>query len=349
MTRPSGLANRSRRWLTLVTATLVGTVATAQEPAELQQKSTGKELLVVSPALAKSSEGLTPLFDGISLAGWHGIANTIDIRKIDAMSPAERVKTIAEWTEDAKQHWKWDNGVLINDGEGKFLATDKNYGDVHLTLDYKTVANADSGIYLRGSPQVQIWDYTEQGGKHKLGSDKGSGGLWNNSPGAPGKDPLVRADKPFGEWNHVEVIQVGARTTVKLNDQLVVDHALMENYFDRKLPLFAKGPIILQTHGGEIQWRNIFRPARSPPTRQTRSSRRKHAEGFKPRSSTARISPAGPDRWRQLRGRRRRPEMQDRRGRERSITYQGTRRLRRAGRVQAPPRRQQRPGDPLPR
>jgi len=92
----------------------------------------------------------------------------------------------------------------------------------------------------------------------KLGSDRGSGGLWNNSPGTAGKDPLVKADKPFGEWNRFRIIQVGARTTVYLNDKLVVDDAVMENYFDRNSPLFAKGSVQLQTHGGEISWRNLF-------------------------------------------------------------------------------------------
>jgi hypothetical protein len=106
---------------------------------------------------------------------------------------------------------------------------------------------------------VQIWDYTEKA-KFSLGADKGSGGLWNNSPGAPGKDPLVKADKPFGEWNHFRILMVGARVSVWLNDKLVVDHALLENYYDktRKLPIPARGPIELQTHGGEIRWRNIF-------------------------------------------------------------------------------------------
>ncbi len=78
--------------------------------------------------------------------------------------------------------------------------------------------------------------------------------------GHPGKDPLVLADKPFGEWNTFRIIQVGARTTVYLNDKLVVDHATSENYFDKqhKLPLYATGPIQLQTHGGEIRWRNVY-------------------------------------------------------------------------------------------
>src|SRR5204863_7631062 len=121
----------------------------------------------------------------------------------------------------------------------------------------KTVSKADSGIYLRGCPQVQIWDSTEKE-KFALGADKGSGGLWNNSAGAAGKDPLVLADKPFGEWNSVRVIMVGARVSVWLNDKLVVDHALLENYYDRATPVPPKGPIQLQTHGGEIRWRNIF-------------------------------------------------------------------------------------------
>jgi hypothetical protein len=116
---------------------------------------------------------------------------------------------------------------------------------------------ADSGIYLRGCPQVQIWDYTEKA-KFNIGADKGSGGLWNNSAGAPGKDPLVLADKPFGQWNKFRILMVGSRVSVWLNGKLVVDHALMENYYDRKQPVPAKGPIQLQTHGGEIRWRNVM-------------------------------------------------------------------------------------------
>jgi hypothetical protein len=69
---------------------------------------------------------------------------------------------------------------------------------------------------------------------------------------------LALADKPFGEWNHFRILQIGERTTVYLNEQLVVDHARLENFWDRKAPLPAKGPIQLQTHGGEIRWRNIF-------------------------------------------------------------------------------------------
>ncbi|HTK78187.1 MAG TPA: DUF1080 domain-containing protein, partial [Gemmataceae bacterium] len=140
---------------------------------------------------------------------------------------------------------------------------------------------ADSGIYLRATPQVQIWDHTDER-QWRNGSDKGSGGLWNNSRGAPGKDPLVLADKPFGEWNKFRIIQVGERTTVYFNDKLVVDHARMENYWekDRKNPLFRTGPILLQTHGGEIRWRNMF--VREIPPAEANDILLKHNnEGFR--------------------------------------------------------------------
>ena len=66
------------------------------------------------------------------------------------------------------------------------------------------------------------------------------------------------ADRPFGEWNQMRIRQIGDKTTVWLNDKLVVDNAVMENYWDRSKPLPVRGPIMLQTHGGEIRWRNIF-------------------------------------------------------------------------------------------
>jgi hypothetical protein len=201
--------------------------------------------------------GFVALFNGKNLEGWYG-HETEDPRKLWALSPEKLAAHKAKTREDIAKHWRVENGELVNDGSGLYATTDKDYGDFEFLVEYKTVAKADSGIYLRAIPQVQIWDYTKEGGKWDIGADKGSGGLWNNSPGAPGKDPLVLADKPFGEWNKFRIIMVGERVTVFLNDKLVVDHARLENYFDRKIPVFAKGPIQLQTHGGEIRWRNVF-------------------------------------------------------------------------------------------
>lgn len=202
-------------------------------------------------------EGFVSLYNGKNLEGWWGL-KTENPAKWMALSPEDLAKKKKASLADINKHWSAKGDILHNDGHGLYLTTEKNYGDFELLVDYKTVAKADSGIYLRAIPQVQIWDSTKEGGKWKIGADKGSGGLWNNSKGKPGKDPLVLADKPFGQWNSFRIRMVGDNVTIHLNDKLVVDNARLENYFNRKGPLPEKGPIQLQTHGGEISWRNIY-------------------------------------------------------------------------------------------
>ena len=205
----------------------------------------------------KPPKGFVALFNGKNLEGWHG-RKTEDPKKWSALSPKDLEKKRKSTLADINKHWSVEKSILVNDGHGLYLTTDKEYGDFELLVDYRTVAKADSGIYLRGIPQVQIWDTTKAGGKWKIGADKGSGGLWNNAKGSPGKDPLVLADKPFGEWNHFRIIMMGEIVKVYLNDKLVVDKARLRNYFDKNGPLPERGPIQLQTHGGEIRWRNVF-------------------------------------------------------------------------------------------
>ncbi len=236
-------------------------------------------LLLVSSSLsaAEPPEGFRAIFNGKDLEGWHGMPH-FDPRDLARMPEEMRKKQITEWTNDAKLHWTVENGELVNDGHGAYLVTDEEFADYEMLIDYKTVPRADSGIYLKANPQVQIWDYTEES-KFNLGADKGSGGLWNNSAGAAGKDPSVKADKAFGEWNSFRIRQIGARTSVWLNGQMVVDNAIMENYWDRESPLFAKGPVCLQTHGGEIRWRNIF--VREIPAEEANAILAKHeSDGF---------------------------------------------------------------------
>jgi hypothetical protein len=180
----------------------------------------------------------------------------MDPRKFETMTADDKAKLLADGAVDLKKHWRVEDGIIKNDGQGVYLTTDKDFGDIELLIDFKIGPKGDSGVYLRGTPQVQIWDFTEPS-YVRFQAEKGSGGLWNNSPGATGKDPLVKADKPIGEWNTFRMIQVGSRTTIYLNDKLVVDHAILENYWNRPLPIPARGPIQLQTHDHEILWRNI--------------------------------------------------------------------------------------------
>ena len=200
--------------------------------------------------------GFRALFNGKDLTGWYGL-NPHSVVKLDGDKKNAALKKMRD---EFAQHWRVENGELVNNGEGGYATTDEEFGDIELLIDYKTVPHADSGIYLRGTPQVQIWDNTQVFDPKKPDRKPhlGSGGLFNNTPGAPGRDPAMNADKPFGEWNTLRIRQAGAKTWVWLNDKPVVDGAVMENFWDRSKPLPAKGPIMLQTHGGEIRWRNIF-------------------------------------------------------------------------------------------
>lgn len=239
--------------------------------------------------------GFTALFNGKDLSGWYGWG-TKDLTELWKMTPEAREdykrKSISGGLTVGKQgpehlnaHWRVENGELVNDGHGLYATSDKDYGDFELWVDYKALPDGDSGIYLRGTPQVQIWD-TTKGDPRGLGQDKGSGGLWNNSKGAPGKDPSKKMDRPFGEWNTMKIKMIGERVTVEFNGEVVVDNAVLENFFanqkagylaygkasksdakkkQEKLPngymrdpVFAKGPIQLQTHGSEIRWRNVY-------------------------------------------------------------------------------------------
>ncbi len=145
-------------------------------------------------------------------------------------------------------HWKVVDGVLVFDGKGHSLCTAKDYGDFELLVDWKIEAGGDSGLYLRGSPQVQIWDLVQR--------PEGSGGLYNNKKG-PSK-PLKCADNPVGQWNTFRIIMTGERVTVYLNDVLVVDNVVLENHWEPDKPIYPVGQIELQSHNSPLYFSNIF-------------------------------------------------------------------------------------------
>ncbi len=200
--------------------------------------------------------GFVPLFNGKDLTGWQGHVTMAERAKA---KPEELQELIKKRTQTAFQHWTVKDGVIYCDGKGGVsLQTVKDYGNFELLVDWKITEKGDSGIYLRGQPQVQIWDSDTLTDNLKADRGKGSGGLWNNPPGDPAKQPLKKADKPVGEWNTFHIIVKGDRVTVKLNGETVVDNGKLYNYFDRKSPVPDKGPIELQIHGTPLWFRNIY-------------------------------------------------------------------------------------------
>jgi hypothetical protein len=210
----------------------------------------------------KPPQGFTALFNGKDLTNWRGRQPNYDPRTEAALPKDELAKKQAEWNTARDAHWRVDaqKEEIVSDGQNPHLATVKDYGDFEFHVDWLMVSpNGDPGIYLRGIPQVQIWD-PNNSREVKNGVDKGSGALWNNRPDSPGRFPLVKADKPVGEWNTMRIRMVGDKVWVWLNDQLTVDGQVMHNYFDKSgaTPVPARGPIELQTHNSEMRFRNIY-------------------------------------------------------------------------------------------
>ncbi|HUR47377.1 MAG TPA: DUF1080 domain-containing protein [Candidatus Saccharimonadales bacterium] len=199
-------------------------------------------------------EGFTALFNGKDLSGWKGLLRVDNPFKRAKLSSEETQKLQEEANANMREHWKVENGEIVFDGKGRSLCTLKDYGDFELWVDWKIPPHADSGIYLRGSPQVQIWDpYTD---KPKNGSEVGSGGLYNNKKN-PSK-PTKVADKPIGQWNRFRILMVGEKVHVFLNGEQVVNATVLENYWDYSKPIFSTGQIELQNHGDKLWFKNIY-------------------------------------------------------------------------------------------
>ncbi len=205
-----------------------------------------------SAAANTPPEGFVALFNGKDLTGWKGLARPpLDnpIKRAEA-KPEEMKAAQDKANEEMHRNWTiTDKGELFFDGKGFSLATVReDYGDFEMLVDWKIQPEGDSGIYLRGTPQVQIWDAKQR--------QIGSGGLYNNEKN-PSK-PTEIADKPAGEWNSFRIKMVGDKVTVFLNGKLVVDNVTMENYWDRNQPIFPTGQIELQCHGNPVYFRNIY-------------------------------------------------------------------------------------------
>jgi HEAT repeat protein len=190
--------------------------------------------------------GFVPLFDGRSLDGWKGLV--ADPPKRAKMTPQERTSAQAVADAAMRAHWTVVDGVLAFDGKGESLCTVGDYADFELLADWKIEKGGDSGFYLRGSPQVQIWDAEA--------NPAGSGGLFDNEKGP--SQPLEKADRPVGEWNAFRILMIGERVTVYLDDKRVVDDTVLENYWERDEPIYPSGQIELQAHGNPLWFRNVF-------------------------------------------------------------------------------------------
>jgi hypothetical protein len=210
----------------------------------------GCGLVCLAPAVARPADNTPPpgfvaLFNGKDLTGWKALVD--DPPRRAKMSPEQLAKVQERADKAMREHWKVVDGMIVYDGKNNNLCTAKDYGDFEMWVDWKIGPGGDSGIYLRGSPQVQIWD-------NKIGS----GGLYNNQKKENPHDPLVFADNPIGQWNTFRIKMIGEKVWVWFNGKLVVDNVTLENYWERQKPIYPTGQIELQHHGSTLWFKNIY-------------------------------------------------------------------------------------------
>jgi hypothetical protein len=231
-----------------------------------------------SPSKPKSAYDNTPpsgfsaLFNGNDLSGWKGLAHkNANERRALTGEAVDKAQTAADQV--MREHWSVADAILTYDGKGQSLCTAKDYGDFEFYIDWKIPPGADSGIYLRGTPQIQIWDPWDPRVKagqdppstseqwvaaYRNGRNLGSGGLWNNKRWR--NAPTTLADKKPGEWNTFFIRMVGDKVSIWLNDKLIVDRVALENYWDKSglSPLARADQIELQHHGSALYFKNLY-------------------------------------------------------------------------------------------
>ncbi|MBB5634548.1 HEAT repeat protein [Pedobacter cryoconitis] len=221
-------------------------------------------------------EGFVTMFNGKDLTGWQGLVE--DPIKRSKMDPKALAAAQEKANIEMLDSWHVVNGELLFMSHGNNLATIKKYGDFEMLVDWKIIDDhkqkGDAGIYLRGSPQVQIWDNA----RISDGAQVGSGGLYNNQVNE--SKPLKVADNKLDEWNTFRILMKGDRVTVHLNGELVTDNVILENYWDRKLPIFSEEQIELQAHGSPVAYRDVY-IREIPRAKPFELSAAEKKEGFK--------------------------------------------------------------------
>lgn len=204
--------------------------------------------------MPQDETGYVSLFNGKDLTGWKGLVK--DPIKRSKMTSEELAAAQTKADEQMRKDWKVSNGLLTYVGSGyDNICTEDQYGDFEMYVDWMLDPKGkepDAGIYLRGTPQVQIWDTA----RVNVGAQVGSGGLYNNLKHK--SHPSEIADNMTGVWNSFFIKMIGDKVTVLLNGVKVVDSVVMENYWDRSQPIPAIEQIELQAHGSKVYYRDIY-------------------------------------------------------------------------------------------
>jgi hypothetical protein len=223
-------------------------------------------LLVASMGLAAFGSGRDqPLFEGKDLSGWRKPTGEWTIAKEVALNA----------TNSERFAITLGQGIIVNGSSGRTaeLVTEREFGDVQLHVEFCIPKHSNSGVYLMGRYEVQVYD--------SFGVEKDQypgiecGGIyprWINEKNVEGHSPRVNASKSPGEWQTFDIIfraprfDAAERKTenakfVKVVHNGKIIHENVEVTGPTRATLWedekSTGPLRLQGDHGPVAYRNI--------------------------------------------------------------------------------------------
>lgn len=184
--------------------------------------------------------GFTSLFNGTDTSGWIGMSSRDPRQYIDVAPETEDTQRQAEQAA-FDQHWRAEGGQLVHDGAGPLATSQRRYGDVELRLEYQVLPKPAATVVLPGAPPFPAAVVHLRG-----------------TPLEQWTAAIRKASRPAGQWNTMQIVQLGERTSIHVNDQVVADHERMINSWNPSLPVARVGRIQLEGQGAEVRWRRVY-------------------------------------------------------------------------------------------
>jgi hypothetical protein len=166
-------------------------------------------------------------------------------------------KNLEGWEEYGQEKWYVENGLLVCESgpEEKYgyLATEDQYKNFILELDFKQVSNGNSGVFFRSAlngTKISGWQVEVAPPGHDTGGIYESYGRGWLKKIPEGKEDILK----MGEWNHMKIKLNGDKVVTWLNGEK------MTTLSDEKIGQ-ANGKIALQIHSGggiKVMWKDIY-------------------------------------------------------------------------------------------
>lgn len=241
-------------------------IACQSNPKKNDATSEKEVVATHSPSTLSTEEkdaGWQLLFDGKSKTGWHiynakseGTAWEVNDGALH-LNPKEILVTPVPGA-----------GDLTQAADGGDLATDQEYDNFHLKLEWKVGSPSNSGVMMfvqeipehdypwQTGPEVQIMEQRECGEEINCVGDLYS---------------LVAGPRDLeisNEWNQLEIISSNSSLEVKMNGRKLYTTTMWDEQWKATIAstkftywpdfgTYKKGKIVLQDHGHAVWYRNI--------------------------------------------------------------------------------------------